>query len=28
VAKSVDRDYTRHEERELRRLLDFPPERK
>ncbi len=28
VAKSVDRDYTHHEERELRRLLDFPPERK
>ncbi|MFI5402547.1 MAG: host attachment protein [Planctomycetota bacterium] len=28
VARSVDRDYTRHEERELRRLLDFPAERK
>ena len=28
VLRSVDKDYTHHEARELRRLLDFPPERK
>ncbi len=28
VMRSVDKDYTHHETRELRRLLDFPPERK
>ncbi len=28
VVRSTDKDYTHHEVRELRRLLDFPPERK
>ncbi len=28
VTRSVDKDYTHHEERDLRKLLDFPAERK